>query len=224
MQQTLTRRTLLAAGGSAALFTPSLALASTGGTRSFRVTRGGSDIGFHRVSVRRDGDVVRARTDIEIAVRILGIVAYRYTLNYDEVYRGGLLQSLVSESNDDGDTGYVRVTRVGSALSVDGSKYSGPVDSQAVPTSYWRMAALGATPWISPEDGHLLPVGVAEGGASGLAPSGARVVSASDRDGYDVEIWYNAAGDWVGCTFDARGEVGAYALEPGSDSLVGLTT
>ena len=216
------RRALLIAG-TASLVAPSMALASPqSASRSFRVTRSGSDIGRHRINVSRDGSDVRAQTNIDIAVKFLGITAYRYELAYTEVYRNGLLQTLDATANDDGERGYVKAVRQGDMLEIDGSNYSGPASGTAVPTSYWRMPALQTTPWISAQSGEILSVNTTETQPLPHSPADARVWRATDNGKYTVDIWYDAAGDWTGCSFDAQGELGLYTLESGSGSLTGL--
>ena len=221
MTHSLDRRNLIGFG-TAAVLMPTSALASETATRRFKISRAGSDIGTHVVSVRREGDVVRADTVIDIAVTFLGITAYRYELSYSETYRGGLLQSLSGTSNDDGTAGYVKAVRNGDTLQIDGSGYSGEVAGSSVPTSYWRMPGLGATTWISTQSGELFAVTTRETGALPHSPAGSRVFRASDNAEYTVDLWYNSTGDWTGCSFDAGGELGIYTLEPGSDSLVGF--
>ena len=221
MLNALNRRTAILTG-TAALLAPAPAFSAESGVRSFRVARGGSDIGYHRVSVSRTGDTITANTDIAIAVKFLGITAYRYELAYTEVYQNGLLQRFDATSNDDGDRGFVRAVRTGDALQIDGSGYSGPAPGGAVPTSYWRQGGLKTAPWISAQDGELLPVGTAERSPLPQTPVGSRVWRATDNAEYTVDIWYDAAGDWTGCAFDAGGELGVYTLEPGSTSLLGF--
>lgn len=221
MSHLLDRRTLMMAGATAAL-APLPAWAADRGTRSFRVFRDGSDIGIHRVSVSREGDSVRAQTQIDIAVKFLGITAYRYELAYTEIYRNGLLQSFDGTANDDGDRGYVKAARNGDVLEIDGSGFSGQAPGASVPTSYWRMPALNTTPWISAQDGELLAVRTTETSPLPQSPNGARVWRATNGAEYTVDVWYDAAGDWTGCSFDAGGELGVYRLEPGSESLIGL--
>ena len=222
MTNTLNRRTFVSVGA-ASLLVPASASASSGtARRSFRITRSGSDIGRHSVTVSREGDLVRARTEIDIAVKFLGITAYRYELAYTEVYQNGLLQSFNATANDDGDREYVNAVRQGDMLQIDGSDYSGPASGAAVPTSYWRQPALNTTPWISAQDGEILRVSTTETPPLPHSPSGARVWRATDNGKYTVDIWYDAAGDWTGCSFDAQGELGLYTLEAGSGSLASL--
>jgi len=132
MVYSLDRRTVMAAGA-ASLLTPIPAWSQDSASRLYRLTRDGSDIGTHQLTVSRIGDTVTAKTDISIAVKFLGITAYRYELTYSEVYRGGLLQQLNGTANDDGDAGYVNVIRQGDALEVDGSDFSGAITGAAMP-------------------------------------------------------------------------------------------
>lgn len=221
MTYSIDRRGLIGLG-TAALLLPTPVLAVETATRRFKISRTGSDIGTHLITITREGDSVRAETVIDIKVKFLGITAYRYELAYTEVYRDGMLQSLSGKANDDGDPGYVNVVRSGDSLQIDGSSYSGAASGLGVPTSYWRMPGLGATPWISTQTGELFAVGSRETGALPHSPAGSRVFRASDNAEYTVDLWYDSAGDWTGCSFDAGGELGIYTLEQGSDSLAGF--
>lgn len=219
----MNRRGFLAAGGAALTFGGQSAHAAASGRRVFDIYRGGNRIGEHVVTVSRDRGAIRSRVDIDIAVTFLGITAYRYTLDYEETYRNGRLETLTGECDDDGDRANVRAFRAGERLEIDGSAYSGPAVGIAVPTSYWRMAALQATPWISAQSGELLSVSAVPLASSADAPVGARAYRVSDGAGYTVEIWYDAAGEWVGCGFDARDERAIYRLQSGSDPLAGFS-
>ncbi|MEO1613782.1 MAG: DUF6134 family protein, partial [Pseudomonadota bacterium] len=130
----INRRSLIA-GGAAALAAPSLAFATTA-ARTFRVLRDGSDIGFHRISVTRSGADVQVAIDIELKVKFLGITAYRYEMENREVWRDGMMISMNSKSNDDGDAAFCRVNAAGGKLEVEGSVWSGVVESDSASTTY----------------------------------------------------------------------------------------
>ena len=103
----LHRRAFIASGA-AALAAPAITFAATNAARRFRVLRDGSDIGVHTISVSRDGADVQVAIDIELKVKILGITAYRYEMSNRETWRDGMLISMVSQSNDDGDEEHER--------------------------------------------------------------------------------------------------------------------
>lgn len=215
------RRDVIAAGA-AFLLTTVPARSRDRATRSYKLFRGGSDIGTHKLSIERDGDRVIARTNIDIAVKVLGFTAYRYELAYTETYRDGVLQTLNGTANDDGDPGFVNVTRKGNMLEVDGSSFSDLITGTAAPTSYWRQQALNTTPWISTQTGEILRVGTTEVQPLTGFPAGTRSWRASNNADYSVDIAYDAQGNWLGCSFDARGELVTYNVEGGSGALASL--
>ncbi len=221
MTSFLNRRTFVAAG-TASVITPVPAWSQDNASRLYRLSRGGSDIGEHQLTVSRDGDAVKATTEINIAVKFLGITAYRYELAYSELYRDGLLQQLEGTANDDGNKGYVKVARRGDLLEVDGSDYSGPIGGTAAPTSYWRQPALKNTPWISTQSGEILPVRTKKVAPSSHHQTGSRVWRATDNGAFTVDIAYDGRGEWLGCTFDAKGELVTYSVSNATGSLASL--
>ena len=191
-------------------------------SRSFRIIRDGSDIGSHRIEVS-DAPLggLLARTEIDIAVKVLGLTAYRYALRYEEAYRDGLLQRFSSVADDDGDDAFAKATADPAGLAVEGTSFVGVLPATAVPTSYWRRAALEAAPdWFSAQSGEPLGVSVAPMQGGPEMPKGSSAFLLSGKDDYAVEVWYDASGEWTGCAFDGRGERVHYVLEPGSTRLV----
>lgn len=82
---------------------------------TYRVRREGETIGTHRVAFLRDGPDFLVRTDIDIAVKVLGFTAFRYRLKAEETWREGWLHALHSETNDDGERWKLRGERQGEA-------------------------------------------------------------------------------------------------------------
>lgn len=181
-------------------------------SRSFDILRAGSNIGEHRVRVDAVDGGLRATTNIAIAVKVLGITAYRYGLDYEELYDGeGQLVSLTGTANDNGKQSYVNVSRAGEMVEVDSTEFSGQAPGGIMPTSYWPRATLERTPWISTQTGKLLNVSVSPTG-SDEGPEGASAYRASDGGKFDVNLFYDARGEWVGTAFDAGGERATYRL------------
>lgn len=197
---------------------PSFA-ATAGGRRTFDVYRGDSLIGTHVLNVRREGERMLADTDVNIAVKVLGFTAYRYTLSYAEEYDlSGNLLSLKGTCDDDGDPDFVRATRQGDTLMIEGSGYNGAAPGNAYPTSYWIDHSFDNSPWISTQSGELLnvsisPMQVAE------APSGATSLRAADGAGFNIDLFLDAQGEWIGSAFDAKGERATYRLKDSTGPL-----
>ncbi len=222
-----TRRAVLSACAAPAMLSAFPAFSSTlAARRTFRILRDGDDIGNHVLTARREGARMTVEIDIAIAVTFLGVTAYRYELTNREVWEDGRILTIDSVVNDDGEPGFCRVRRDGDGLRVDGSGYSGPAPADAATTSYWSADFLSRGVWISTQSGEPLSVSAADQGVevieSGSGPLTCRRWAISGD--MELELWYDASGDWAANAFDAGGEPGRYRLQSGGDSLNTLWT
>jgi hypothetical protein len=223
----LTRRRALVAGASAGLClaAPAVARAATA-ERRFAILRGGDEVGFHTVRLTREGDALRAEIDIEIVVRFLGIAAYRYEMQNRELWRGGLLVSGDSAVNDDGERKRVLTRREDGRLIVDGANYAGPAPDDAATTTYFTRDFLTRPTWISTDAGDLLSVTRREIGPTTVeTPAGpveATRWRVTDGGAYDVNVAYDAAGEWLGLEFDAGGEPARYRVDRNDASFTAV--
>lgn len=205
---TLMNRRTFAAGAAALATIPATPAMARTASRSFRFMRGSSSIGSHTVTVQHlaDGGVT-ATNNIDVVVKGLGIITlYRYALNCTETYdASGMLVSMDGTCNDDGDEHFVRATRQGDGLMIEGSSYNGPAPFSAAPASYWRRDSLNRPPWVSTQSGLLLPITTTQI-SSAEAPAGATAYRATNGKDYTIDLFYDARGEWVGSAFDAKGE------------------
>ena len=212
----LSRRSALVGLG-AALSVPSILRAAESGGRKFTVLRDGDDIGFQTNKVTRRGDVIVHECQARLKVKVLGITAYRYELDYVEEWQGGQLKSMTSKCNDDGDDDFVEVKRSGDGLEINGSGYQGPCPQGVATSSYWSHDFMQRPVWISTQTGALLNMKTAKSGAAEITgPSGP--ISAERwvlSGGYDANVFYKDR-DWVAISFDAGGEEAIYV--PDSDT------
>ena len=212
--------------GAAALALAGPALASSGNAaRRLTLVRGGSEIGEKTVSVRRSGSSVEVETRIDIAVRLIGLPVYRYELAASESWRGGELQALEARTNDNGARHFANAVRRGATLEVRGSEFEGEVGGRPATTSYWSTAFLRRPVWISTQDGRLLNVTATDTGRVAF-PTGAGEVAASrwriGGDLTDLYLFYDAADEWVGTEFPARGETARFFADGRAPALAPL--
>lgn len=213
---TLSRRSALLGMG-AMLSAPSVLRAAETGGRRFAILRDGDDIGFQTNKVTRRGDVIVHECQARLKIKVLGITAYRYELDYVEEWQGGDLKSMTSKCYDDGDDDFVEIKRGGDGLEVNGSAYQGPCPLGVATTSYWSYAFLKRPIWISTQSGALLNMSAAKSGAVEIAGPGGTISAErwTVSGGYDANIYYKDR-DWVGISFDAGGEEAIYV--PDSDN------
>ena len=204
----LRRRELLAGGlaaGVLSILPVTDALASGSARREFRILRGGSDIGRHVLEASLSEGRFEMSIDVDIRVTLLGITAYRYTLANREVWSGGQIVSIDSQTNDDGDKAHARIRRAGDGLEVDGSGYSGPAPGDAVTTSYYARPFIDRRPWLSTQSGRPLDISVAP------APQ-ERLDAWKVKGDLETRLIYDERAEWVGCVFDANGTEARYEV------------
>lgn len=210
----LSRRALLVGGAAAMapLATPTILRAAESGRRSFTIIREGDDIGSHVVDIRRSGDEISAAIDIEIQVKLLGITAYRYEMTARETWKAGMLVSLESEVNDDGDPDHARAKAVGGVIEIDGSDHQGTVPGDSVPTSYWSHEFLNRGIWINSQTGVPIAVTAAEAGPGDAPGPNGRIETRTwtvKGDNLDIVLHFIDR-DWVSIEFDANDEPATY--------------
>ena len=201
-------RRLFLGGAAAALASP--ALGAQKASRIFRIIRDGDDIGSHMLEAVLGPNGFEIAIEIRIAVKVLGITAYRYEMDNREVWQGGRIVSVNSTVNDDGTKDFAKATRSGQALNVEGSRFSGTAPVVAATTSYFTTDFLKRQPWISTQTGAPLEIGTApEGRARWWQTSGE----------IETKLGYDATGEWIGCEFDAGGELARYDISGSSGNI-----
>lgn len=136
---------LLAAGPAAAL----------PGELRFRVMREGSQIGTHRVLLAEAGGVLTARTEVDIAVRLMGITVFRLTHHFAEEWVGERLRSATSRHDRNGTVTEMRAEGRAEAVLVQGSAGRYRLPPEAAPLTWWDSRKL-SRPLFDNETGEPL--------------------------------------------------------------------
>lgn len=204
-------RRIFMGGAAAALASP--AWAADTASREFRILRDGDDIGSHRLDAVLGPNGFEVAITIRIAVKVLGITAYRYEMDNREVWRDGAIVSIDSKVNDDGTRDFFRASRAQDAVAIEGSRHNGKAPLEAVTTSYYATPFLKRRPWLSTQSGAPLELTVKPGGRANWW---------AVRGELDTDLGYDASGEWVACEFDAGGEQARYEIAGGSGRIGAL--
>ena len=199
--------------GSAAAALAAPALASEKASREFRIIRDGDDIGSHRLDAVLGPNGFEVAIELRIAVKGLGITAYRYERDNREIWTSGAIATVDSRVNDDGTKDFFKATRKESGVAIEGSRYTGLVSQDAVTTSYFATPFLQRQPWVSTQSGAPLKLTVKPGGKERWW---------SVRGELDTDLGYDASGEWIGCEFDAGGELARYEIASGAGRIGAL--
>ena len=199
---------MLVGGAGLLLARPTLAALPVpdAGHLTFKVTRNGDEIGSHAIAFTQSGDTLTVQVDVALAVKFGPITVYRYTHRDVEVYRGDELQSIETDSDDDGTPFAVRAQRQADGLHVQGTRaqpYIAPAD--ALPSSHWNRKVLDGS-WINTQDGRLVRPQIKALGRGPITTAEGQV----QCDGFEITApevemssWYDGQA-WCGVDFKGK--------------------
>jgi hypothetical protein len=168
---------------------------------AFRVMRQGAQVGTHTVRFRDEGDLLRARTELRIQVRLMGFTVYRFTQDTEEAWRGERLVALESRADRNGTAGACTAAAVAGGLRLRGTAGEALLPANAAPLTWWRAANLGpGVPLFDVREGRAVSPQLVRQPVE----RGSRVQLIG---GEGAEVYYDAAGRWVG--FATTGEDGS---------------
>ena len=214
----LPRRSLLAAaaGLGAGVALPQLALALPGSPDrlDFSVWRKGSQIGEHRLTFRREDDLLIVDVDINLQVKLGFVTLFRYTHHNTETWRGNRLLALDSETYDDGSDFRLSVRQGSGGLDVDGWAGQFQVPADTLSSSYWNPETIYHSKILDTQRGYLMDVNTEWLGTETISGAGGSIAANRYRvtGDLDMDIWYSDAGQWVKLDFAARGSTISYQL------------
>lgn len=182
----------------------------------FEVSLNDKPIGHHALAFsRRDNGKLDVTIDIDLEVKFGPFKVFDYEHRNESVWRDGLLHSMRSVTDDngehhevmaDGDTNRLQVL----TDSVD-SYYT---DIRTLPTTYWMVSTVAQDRLINSQTGELLEVEVTEVGREDVPGPNGPISATHYRMTGDLEIdlWYDDAGILVGLAFEAGGRDITYRL------------
>ena len=174
---------------------------------AYEVFRDDKRIGFHHMQFTRSGDDVRVDIHIELDVRLGFIPLFGYTHENTEIWRDGVLQSLVSKTDNNGKPAFADVSLSENSYLGRGSRYDGGLVLPIMSTSYFDPNFVRQQRLISSQDGRLLEVKVAYMGAEQVPDIAGSVEAHRFRltGDLEIDIWYTEEGRWVRTEFSRGG-------------------
>lgn len=182
----------------------------------FKVYRDGEEMGHHRVRFHEAGRQIAADTDIELAVTFAGFRVFLYTHRSREIWQDGALQSIVSSTHDDGDDLTLMGARQGGGLVIEGTKFTGEAPGHVAPTSYWFPAFVQHSAFLDTQNGRVFNGAIARVGEERIVAGGVEITATryTLTEALVMNLWYDADGNWVKTSFEARGSQIDYVLQP----------
>jgi hypothetical protein len=186
----------------------------------FSAFRNGEKIGQHAVAFRHEGNELVVTTSVDLAVKMVGMTVYRYTLRSQEKWSGDTFQSLTSKTDDDGKKFYVGARHKGDALVVDHDEAGKQRDSlpgSVIPASHWNILQTSQHALLNAQTGKLEKVHVTPLGRETIKTSSGQIEADHFRYEGDLPMdqWFDSKGRWVKMTFKVKsdGSIVDYVLQ-----------
>ena len=195
-----------------------------GASLGFVAHRNGQPIGTHALSFREEAGLRIVTTQIDFAVRILGLVAYRYRHRGQEIWSGDQFQAITTESDDNGAKYAVKARSEGGNLVVQRrepqSFHKTTAGDEAVeqqpwirnvhqgrilPSTHWNITQTRQQELLNTQTGKIMHVSVIDAGRETVrtatqVPGATHFAYAGD---VQMEQWFDDRARWVKSTFKA---------------------
>jgi hypothetical protein len=206
-----------------------------GASLSFAAVRNGQTIGHHRLTFQKNGEQLTVSTAIDLAVKFMGVTAYRYTHRAQEVWSRDTFQGLTAQTDDDGKKYAIRVQRHGAALTVERNARPDalspatldqglPRDDvvrttlppQLLPSTHWNVRQIRQSALLNTQTGAEARIQVSVLGRETIRTATASIDATRYRYTVDLVMdqWFDDAGRWVKTSFIASdGSTIEYVLQ-----------
>lgn len=213
---------ILAAAGTATATASAAQDTPYGNSLSFIAYRNGEAIGRHTLSFQRNGQELKVETSINLAVKILGITAYRYNHKAQETWNGDAFQTLSSQTDDNGKKMVIQAQRSPAGLEVVRSARAEPVQGAAMdqglkrddtvretlplnllPSSHWNFRQVSQSALLNTQTGSKANVQITQIGREQIKTANGTISAMRYRYTGDVtkDQWFDDRGRWVKTSF-----------------------
>ena len=202
--------------------TPTYAVAGDpyGDNLVFDAFRNGEKIGQHTLTFSHDGPNLTVTTAVDLAVKVIGLTVYRYSLHSKEVWSGYTFQSLTAQTDDDGKKSFVHARHTGNAVIVDrdaAGTMRETMPGSLIPASHWNILQTTEQALLNAQTGKQEKVRVTALGRETIKTSSGQIEADHFRYEGDLPMdqWFDSKGRWVKMAFKVKsdGSIVDYILQ-----------
>lgn len=190
--------------------------AAQGGARTltYQILMGEDPIGTEQVTVEPQGDRSKVTVTATTRVKVL-FINFRYDHKREELWKGGVLESMTASTDDDGTPHKIDMAREagGYRLTVDGRTQQVP--AVTLPLTLWTPEVLKHGQLLSVIDGAPYKVAAHKVGTETVEAGGKPVEATHHRIDGDVErdLWFASDGTLLKTRFKRSGYDITYVLK-----------
>jgi hypothetical protein len=175
---------------------------------NFAVLRDGDEVGRHVIRFEEQADSLEIdiTTDVAVKLPLVGITVYHFKHQGHELWSGGVLQRLESQTDDDGTEHRLNVERRSNDLVVKSDVTDAVYEGSIVPASLWNDALVKRASLLNTLDGSEMAVTVSDLGKDEIQSHGKTIEAHHYKiDGeLSRDVWYDPEGVLVQVRFAAQ--------------------
>jgi hypothetical protein len=157
-------------------------------------------IGYHRFTLREEGDARELKSESRFEVKLLFVTAYRYVHDATEQWRGNCLEGMTARTDDNGERPAVDAKMQNGQLTVvkDGGNSSLP--GCVMSFAYWNPQMLRQSRLLNAQTGEFEAVKISALGEDNIVVRGATVSAKRYRitgPKNPIDLWYSPGDEWL---------------------------
>ena len=172
----------------------------------FNVKRNGVQVGYHSVSLCRDGEKLSVNAKFKIKINLFALELYSVEYSSQSLWRKGKLVALYSRTNENGTVSAVTAKRLIDGLHITGPNGTDKFRGELIPTNHWNIAVTESSKVLNTITGKVNSIRMRDLGLENVKAEG-RTIEAR-RWAYtgdlDNEVWYDHDGRWVKMRFQGK--------------------
>ena len=167
---------------------------------NFKVFLDDDEIGVQRFFVSSEG----TRSQIEVKARfdvtyfLIPFYSYRHTNS--ETWEGNCLKEIRAETNDNGESFFVRGTRQDGQTQLQTHAGKSSLEGCVKTFAYWNLTLLQSDQLLNSQTGELQPVQISMVGKETISVRGVPTDTEHHRivsDKFTIDLWYTMNHEWV---------------------------
>lgn len=167
---------------------------------SFRVSLDDKYIGYHVFNMTARDGYRWVTSEAYFKVKILFITAYEYEHSAEEIWNGNCLESISSDTNDNGDPMFFNAAVFNNQFILNKQNGKQTLDGCVRSFAYWDINLLETTHLLNSQNGEYMPIDIVDRGLSVIELDGetiqANKYSLTTDDG-EIYLWYSDTGQWL---------------------------
>jgi hypothetical protein len=177
------------------------------GILAYEVRLKGKRVGFQYFTFENQQDgALKVDITINLNIKFGFIPVFRYAHRNTETWRDGLLTSIVSRTDNNGEDVFVNLATVNGVIKGAASRFDDNLLQPLLSTSYFNPNFIHQNKLLSSQDGRLLNVSVDYIGEEWVPVEYGQAQAHHFRlDGdLKIDIWYSEDGRWVRTEVDSK--------------------